>query len=359
MELPSLLPHLRPLWRDRRTLQLGTDPDRAVIVEFAEPVSARVLGLIDGTRSERALLRDAATLGVGTDEVQAVLGALQRAGVLVDAPALVPRGMPVPRRRRLLGEATALATRCLLDPGPAAASPAQLLRRRAASRVLIAGQVRIATPIAVALAAAGVGHVAVPATGTVTVDDLAPGGLCAADVGRPAALATVDAIGRAAPDATTALLGPDEATFLVRVGFEPTPATLAARGYARRRLPHLAVAARDGAMVVGPFVPPAGSPCLACLDLHRADRDPAWRTLAAQLATEPPPAPACAVSTLLIGVGYAAAEVLAYLDGAPPRTRGVTIEIDGAGAERRRRWTAHPQCDCRLGRRSQRGPGKN
>jgi bacteriocin biosynthesis cyclodehydratase domain-containing protein len=112
-------------------------------------------------------------------------------------------------------------------------------------------------------------------------------------------------------------------------------------------------------VVIGPFVPPAGSPCLACLDLHRGDRDPAWRALAAQLATGPPPLQACAATTSLIGVGYAVAEVLTYLDGGSPRTRGATIEIDGAGAERRRSWPTHPRCDCRRVRRSRPGPGMN
>jgi bacteriocin biosynthesis cyclodehydratase domain-containing protein len=119
------------------------------------------------------------------------------------------------------------------------------------------------------------------------------------------------------------------------------------------------VAVREGAIVVGPFVPPAGSPCLACLDLHRGDRDPAWRTLAAQLATEPAPSQACAATTVLVGVGYAAGEVLTYLDGGAPRTHGATIEIDGVGAERRRSWPPHPRCVCRRGRRSWSAPGMN
>src|SRR6266487_4335741 len=81
------------------------------------------------------------------------------------------------------------------------------------------------------------------------------------------------------------------------------------------------------------------------------DRDPAWRRLSAQLATQPP-TQVCAAATVLIGVGHAVAEVLTYLDGGSPRTRGATLEIDGAGGDRRRSWTAHPRCDCRRGRRS-------
>jgi hypothetical protein len=408
MNRPTLLPHLRPLWRDRATLQLGTDPDRAIVVEFAQTVSTRILGLLDGTRTERAVVADAAALGIAADDVGTVLAALRRAGVLIDAQALVPPGLPPAQRRRLAAEVVSLAMRppalpdnrdpggaCGVGTGDAGAdvasdagqrraggapdgsggaggagarwargaggarTPAQLLSRRDAARVVVAGQARLAAPIAAALAAAGVGHVATHLSGAVTDDDIAVAGLSPADVGRPANEAVTDLVTGAAPGVRTTTVSLDQATFLVRVGADPTPATLAARAYARRRLPHLAVTVREGAVVVGPFVGPAGSPCLACLDLHRGDRDPAWRTLAAQLATEPAAAQACGVTTTLIGVGYAVSEVLTYLDGGAPRSCGATIEIDGAGVERRRTWPVHPRCDCRRGRRSGARPGMN
>jgi hypothetical protein len=348
MDRPTLLPHLRPLWRDRTTLQLGTDPDRAVVVEFGQPAAARILPLLDGTRTERAVHLDAGRLGIAGDQVAPVLDALYSAGVLVAAQTLVPSGLPPADRRRLAGEAAALATR-------AGTSPAQVLRRRACAQVLVAGQARLVAPIAVALATAGVGHVASRVPGPVcTTEDLAVGGLTAGDVGRPSADAIAAAVTRSAPGAVTRTLRPEQASFLVRVGFDSAPPALTARTYARRRLPHLVVAVRDAAVVVGPFVPPAGSPCLACLDLHRTDRDPAWRRLAPQLAGDSASIRACATATLLIGVGHAVGEVLSFLDGGTPKTLGGCLEIDTNGTARRRSWQSHPRCDCRLGRRSRR-----
>ncbi|MFC7763879.1 hypothetical protein ACFQY4_42105 [Catellatospora bangladeshensis] len=113
----------------------------------------------------------------------------------------------------------------------------------------------------------------------------------------------------------------------------------------RRRVPHLALAVRDGIAVVGPLVPASGGPCLRCLDLHRTDRDPDWPALAAQLAAGPGRDP-CAAATRLTAAGFAAAEVLAYLDGAEPTTVGTTVEINGVRPWRRRTWTPHPACDC-------------
>lgn len=278
-------------------------------------------------------------------EVDAILAALRRAGVLVAAHAVHPPG-PL---RHLPGEIAALVSRPPRPDRPRR-TPAQTLRRRAAARVLVSGDSRLAAPIAVALAAAGVGHVGTDVCGPVTGDDLAPGGLTRADLGRAAAAAVRALVAAAAPGVTTAALRPEQADLLVQVGTRTVPAP--------RRPPHLAVAVRDGTLVVGPFVPAAGAPCLTCLDLHRRDRDPAWADLRAQLATTTPPAPLCAVATMLIGVGYAVADALAHLDGDVPRTRGLTIELDADG-EKRRRWTDHPRCDCARGRRTRSATGKN
>jgi len=55
-----------------------------------------------------------------------------------------------------------------------------------------------------------------------------------------------------------------------------------------RGVPHLPVVTAGARAVVGPLVDGApGSPCLWCLDLHRSDRDEAWPTVMAQVATVP------------------------------------------------------------------------
>jgi bacteriocin biosynthesis cyclodehydratase domain-containing protein len=172
--------------------------------------------------------------------------------------------------------------------------------------------------------------------------------------------ATLDAAGVGRLVTTTAGRSArlSSATFAVRVGPERQPAALVAGAYAKLRLAHLAVAVRDATVVVGPLVPPAGSPCLVCLDLHRRDRDPAWPDLAGQLATRGETTVACAAATVLAGAAYAAAEVLSHIDGGPPHTIGATIEIGEPGQAQRRSWPPHPGCDC--GRRGQSpDPGHN
>ncbi|HLL68031.1 MAG TPA: hypothetical protein VK453_20285 [Micromonosporaceae bacterium] len=352
---PLLLPNLRRLWRDTRTVQLGTDPATAVVLEFDEPTTARLLDLLDGTRTEHAIGVEAAALGVDAETTRCLLDTLSQAGVVVGAHTLYPVGLPEATRRRLTGEVGALAIRRVRGAEPRARpsdrTPADILRRRSAARILVAGEGALVALIASALAQAGVGHVDPAVDGTVSARDAVLGGLLHADTSRARSIATVEAVSRAAPGVALSRLRADAATFLVRVGAR-IPTALAARGYRTSRVPRLTVVVRDGVVVIGPLVRPSDSPCGKCLDLHRTDRDPDWPVLATQLATAPEEAQACAVTTALTAAAYAAEEVLSHVDGRVPRTRGATVEVVRPGELRRRTWPSHPGCDCGRRRRT-------
>lgn len=337
---PTLVPGLRRLWRDRHTLQLGLDPGRATVLEVADPTVARVLDLLDGEHTERSVLAYAGRLGVAEADIRALLDALREAGLLVAAQSLLPPALPEPTRRRLTAEAAALALR----GNETSRTPAQVLRRRAAARVVLHGGGRLAAPLATALADAGVGHVSPALQGLVTPGDLVGGVLRADDLRQPRSGAVAAAVRRTAPEAQTRAVRPSESSFVVHLGAD-RPAALLAAGHARRRRPHLMTGVRDATVVVGPLVPPGGRPCLNCVELHRCDRDPDWPALAAQLG-EPGVEPTSA-ATVLAAAGYVAAEVLAYLDGAAAETAGATVEISAPGRHRRRTWAPHPGCDCR------------
>ncbi len=332
---PILLPGLPRSWRGPHTLQLGSDPARSVLLDLPDPRAADLLDLLDGTRPERAVTSRAATLGIPADETRALLDTLHAAGLLLPAPRLLPAALPDESRSRLTGEATALA----LGGAP---SPARLLRRRLAARVVISGTGRLGAPIAVALAEAGAGHVHADLPGTVTAAELPGGPLRGADIGTPRRLAVTTALLRAAPVVETHAVRRGAASLVVQLGHDQ-PAILLAAGHLRRRQPHLAVAVRDGVAVVGPFVPATGAPCLNCVDLHRRDRDPEWpgRPAGGAEATEP-----CAVATLLAATAYAAAEILTFVDGGTPETTGAAVEITAPGRFRRRTWPPHPACGC-------------
>jgi hypothetical protein len=350
---PLLLPHVRRLWRDGRTLQLGTDPRVAIMLELADPIAVRVLDLLDGTRTERTVIAEATSFGVPEQDAQAVIDALRRGGLLVGSHSLLPRGLPESWRDRLERESGALALSRLAGRSPTTwpnRTPADVLRRRAAAHVLVAGHAWLGGVIASALAQSGVRNLDPAFEGWTMPSDAMVGGLLPGDANRSRASAAADAVRRAAPETRIASLRAGSANFVVRVGARPALA-LATRGARERASPRLDVHLRDAVVVVGPLVVPFGSPCGHCLNLHRRDRDDAWPVLAAQLATGRDSIEPCAVTTALAGAAFAAAEVLAYIDGRPVRTHGATVEIAGPGTARRRSWTVHPECDCSRRRR--------
>ncbi|MEH1168015.1 TOMM precursor leader peptide-binding protein [Micromonospora sp. CPCC 205539] len=337
---PTLLPGLSRLWRDRHTLQLGVGPGPAALLELANPRAAHLLDLLDGTRSERAVLTQAAAAQVTTDEARGLLDALRAAGLLVPAHSLLPRDLTGPVRARLGAEAGALALARARLPG----TPAQVLRRRRAARVLLTGAGALGGPLAVALAQAGVGQVFPQLNGPVRPVDLIGTGITADELSQPLAPAVRAAVSRAAPGTSTRPGRVTRVDLVIQLGTDRPPALVAA-GLAQRRQPHLLVTVREGVPVIGPLVRPPAGPCLHCVELHRADRDPAWPRLAAQLATAEPVA-AGATGTLLAATGYALAEALAQLDGGSPETLGGAMEISDAGRFRRRGWPPHPACGC-------------
>ncbi|MGA3489863.1 hypothetical protein ACK8GG_17860 [Micromonosporaceae bacterium DT55] len=339
---PTLVPGLVRLWRDRHTLQLGLDPTRAVLVEVADPAAVRLLDLLDGTRSERTVLEHAARRNIDRGAAESLLNALRSAGLVIAAATLLPAELTGPARARLRGEAAALALRGPDHP----ATPAAVLRRRRAARVVVTGHGRLLAPVALALAQAGIGHVHPDLDGRVESADLPGTGLTDADLGCDRAAAVAALIERTAPGTTTTALR--RGATLVVQGSTDRPAALLAAGYAQRRQAHLLLGVRDGVPVVGPLVRPPVGPCLNCLDLHRCDRDPAWPALAAQLATAPRDEP-CALAPLLTAVALATAEALTLIDGGLPDTVGGAVEVTAPGRMRRRGWPPHPDCDCPAG----------
>jgi hypothetical protein len=410
-----LLAPLRRLWRDGHTLQLGTDPRLATMLELANPAAVRVLDLLDGTRAESRVLIEAARLGVPDRDARAMLDALRSAGLVIAGNSMLPSGLAPAARERLVREAGALVLSQVArtqaaalartaapthdaarthdaasahdaalartaapthDAAPADPAgkpphvvhrdqtPAAMLRRRAAAQVLVAGHGWLGVPIAAGLAASGIGYLDPAIDGWTEAADAALGGLLPSDVSRSRASAAADAVRRAAPDARVTTLRSGTATFVVRVGTRP-PSALATRGVRRGDAPRLDVHLRDGVVVIGPLVTPDAVPCPRCLDLYRRDRDDAWPALAAQLATGRDSVDPCSLSTALAGTAWAMDEVLRFVDGRPVRTRGATVEVSGPGAARRRTWPPHAGCDC--SRRRTRGlcrqksdlPGRN
>ncbi|HSN12034.1 MAG TPA: hypothetical protein VLS51_08005 [Propionibacteriaceae bacterium] len=112
----------------------------------------------------------------------------------------------------------------------------------------------------------------------------------------------------------------------------------------RQGQPFLVLRTRPGTAVAGPFVVPGTTSCLRCSDLWRADADPVWPRLAAQLAHRPAPDDPV-LDTWVTGV--AIAQVVAFLNGRAGELRSRTLTLTrDTGRTTLRSWPAHPRCTC-------------
>jgi hypothetical protein len=335
--LPATTPVLR---RGNDSVQVGgvDSGDGLVVTPGGDALRALLRGL-DGRRSARMILADAAASGLAPADAAALLSALRDGGLVVDLEAADLLASDA-------GPAAAARTATELPSATTPGGTASRWRRRRAASVLVEGATRVGTPLAAVLAASGVGRVGVRDPETTVAGDAVVGGLTAADEGRPRSVAAADAVRRASPlaDLRPPPEGAADVVVLARAWAASDPLVA---GLQRAGVPHLVAAVRGGVGVVGPFVIPGRTSCLHCADLHRRDADPHWPELAAQL-TAAEATPGGATTTCLLTAVTAALQVLAYLDGtAAPVTLDATLELRPPDpVPVLRRWTAHPSCGC-------------
>ncbi len=296
---PALRPGLLPLWRDRDTVQIGIDWRRAVALTGIGSAAA-VFRLLDGSRDRWQLVREAELQGVPVPVTERILAVLAAAGALVDLSASGLQSGPAGLSDELAAElASASIARQDSDGG------AQVLARRAAATVHVLGAGRVASMIADLLTSAGLAALAGLPGQDAPVPDLAV------------------LVGRPEPDLPDALR--------------------------RGGVPHLAVSASEAIGIVGPLVRPGATACLRCLDLTRAERDPAWPLILAQLPGRTAAPPACDAALAAAVAAQAAAQAAAFVDRAPlaRATANGTLELVLPGWQwRRRTWLPHRACSC-------------
>jgi bacteriocin biosynthesis cyclodehydratase domain-containing protein len=295
---PGLRPGLLAAWRDRDTVQLGVDARRAVAVTGVRGASD-VIGLLDGSRDRDQVIAEAGRIGVPAAIAERILTVLAAGGALIDYPAQLLRSLPAELRPLLLPVlAVASLTGADSDGG------ARLLARRSATTVAVTGQGPVAGAIADLLTRSGL-----------MARREQPGDSSRAD------LSVV--VGRQQPELVAELV--------------------------RLRRPHLAVLATEAIGVVGPLVRPGSTACLRCLDMAKAEHDPAWPLVLAQVAGREADPPGCDPILETAVAAQAAALVVAVAECAPLALAAVngTLELVlPAWQWRRRSWRPHPGCSC-------------
>ena len=344
---PVLKSALRPVWRDATTLQLGVDPVHRVVLEHMAGPAETVLALLDGTRDTAAVVRTAAAAGVAPQDAVGLIDLLTAAGAVDDGGAALR--LRSADRDRLAPEIAEVSV--LAPPGGAA----RVLTRRADAEVLVVGCGRLGTTIAVLLAHAGVGrlvlrdeHLATPADAVPGAPAPMPGDprvIGAAAAVRTASGVAVD-VGVHGPT-TADCASADVAVVVADRHAAVHPEHVALLDDAE--LTYLAVGIREACGVVGPLVLPGRTACPRCLDHARADRDPGWAAVAAQIGSGGPRSTDAAGVALTAAVAaVATGQVLAHLGGpGEPSCVDATLELRvPEWTTRRRQWARHPACAC-------------
>jgi hypothetical protein len=337
-----LNPSTRVLWRSEDVVQLELGRRALVLEGVDSALIAALTGPAASTGGNTSVGGSArpdngpgAPAPPGFDTA---LAALSRDGFLWRRSATASPMSPA--RPALVSELAALRTR----HGNRAD---HILARRRDAAVVVHGTGRLPVALAALLAAANVGRITLHDSGDVHRYDSAPGGLLASDEGRRFNEAAHDAVRRAAPEVDTRSLGPsDRADLVVLTGEAPIAGELRSWLHSQATA-HLV--ARTGAdeAVVGPLVLPGLTSCLACADLTRLERDPAWSLLAVQLCTPRRYAEPSDLALTSLTASLAALQALAYLDGDEPSALSASLELQPPDWRvRRRTWAPHPGCDC-------------
>ncbi|MGH3824668.1 MAG: ThiF family adenylyltransferase [Pseudonocardiaceae bacterium] len=335
-----LAPGRAALWRSPTSLQLGVDPQRAMVLDDLPGPLAALLKQMDGVCSTTELLTTAQAAGCSRGEALTMLADLYRRGLVQEASA-AEGARPGWHRVALAAEAASWSVH--------SSHPTRhVLHQRRNAVVRVVGSGRVAVAVATALAAAGVGHVAVAATGTVAAADLGTG-YQPGDLGRPRAAAAADAVRRCAPEVIVAAQRRPDLIVLTDV-VVPEPAVVTE--LLGSQIPHLIGYAHEGTAVVGPLVWPGRSSCLHCAELHYADVDVAWPKLAAQLIGQTTTA---GLACTQLAAALIAEQVLAALAGPGaglpvPPTWGAALKLDPVrGTLLRLPRPPHPRCECGAG----------
>ncbi len=259
------------VWRTPDSVQFGIEAPSVVLDGVAAPVE-RFLGALALGVAAPALSAVAAESGLAEAELDRLL--IELAPVLDEGPAppsLAGRRVAVDGR----GAAAEAIARLVRGLGATLAEAPEITGATGAGRA--AGPARPASSARLAGSAGSVGSASSAGS--------------AGSATNAAAAATADAGSRSQVDVA-----------VVISHYATSPRRAAA--WLRDDVPHLLVEFGDRSIRVGPLVSPGRGPCAECLELARAEADPAWPAIAAQaIFRQAPSADALGVAAATAVVG--------------------------------------------------------
>jgi hypothetical protein len=305
IEHPQLVPYAPVLERAENEVQVGVDPDAALV--FRGEGFDVLVGLLNGLRPMSEVQRVARAAGLTTSQLTWALDALAAAGLLAERGATAYANALTPLRVRLIGA------------GPVGHQIAQLLVASGLGTLYVYDR---EPPDLAIYPSAGVLNSGAEALRSALAD----------------ARTTISTLSHwSKPEAPR----PD---LTIVACDRPELDRVITDHLMRVDQPHLVVRCWGNGVSVGPLVLPGQTSCLGCADLARSDADPQWPVVLSQLSRiciESPPA------LLAWAASVAAAQSLAFLHGELPESAGATLELSWPDfVTRLRHWAVHPGCGC-------------
>ena len=305
LERPQLVPYAPVIRRTADEVQVGLDPETALVFRGAR--FGTLLDLLDGSRPTDGVRHAARAAGLSASQVRWTLDSLAAAGLVTERGAASYTEAFVAMHVRLIG---------------AGFVGYQLARLLVASGL---GSLYVFDNEAPDLAL-------YPTAGVLTCRSEA---LLAALAGTDTAIATLSHWSK--PDT-------GRLDLTIVACDSPEPDRVITEHLTRGDQPHLVVRCWGNGVSVGPLVVPGETSCIRCADLTRSDADPNWPAVLTQLSRLHIEAPAALLSW---AGSIAALQALAFLHGELPESAGATLELSWPDlVTRLRYWAAHPSCGC-------------
>ncbi|MFL6044022.1 MAG: ThiF family adenylyltransferase [Propionibacteriaceae bacterium] len=315
LEFPQLAPFAAVIQRAAHEIQVGIDPDNALV--FRGSGFGELMGLLNGSRPTSAIQHAGRAGGLTIEQITGALDALAAAGLLTERAVVPYTGSLGSSNVRLIG---------------AGAVGHQLARLLAASGLGTLYVYDDEPPH----------HAVYPAAGVLASRAEALRSALA-DTGT-----TISTLSHWSKPET------DRLDLTILACDRPEPNRAITDHLIHTDQPHLLLRCWGNGVSVGPLVIPGQTSCVRCSDLARSDADPAWPAVLGQLSRTQIDAP----PTLLGWVAsVAAAQALAFLHGELPESAGSTLELGWPDfVTRLRRWPCHPRCGCDWSSHTEWGP---
>ena len=278
---PKFAPGVRLYNRSQSQIQIGINPDTALVVE--EKVGRTIGKLLTGANSFSEICKQLVGDGHDLPSSKNFINRLIALGLVETGPvaATYDQQNPVSEVQRL--NLVRETSRDL-----------EAINRRIGCEISIRGAGRLGMTVCLLLASAGFPNITVHDSKMVTESDLTPWGASRIDIGIRRDVVAKNLIERMIRGASAhknslryrskqkiEILLPDQhADF-------PWISAISADALVATDTPHLFASTSSNESLISSVIDPGQTPCLRCLHLHKCDQDPQWPIIDLQISQNP------------------------------------------------------------------------